>query len=144
MSFIDIKLSESTETELSAQQVAFLEAAAVHMGLDLVGDADVQLAEDAGLISINLAESTRTIVRMSKQDKLKGLVMTSALSLAQSKNDPLYVKFAKISKIRMALKKQILKKYAGKATTTAREILRNVGKKSASPADIGAPAKDTV
>lgn len=136
----NLPVQENAEDQvtLSPEETTFLEETALLLGLE---------AEDAGEIELALTEAAmpaRTIIRLSKQDKLKGLTMTSALTIAQQKKDPLYVKFAKFSKLRWNLKQQILKKYRGAATVTAREILRNVGKRGASPADMGQPAKNTV
>ena len=136
---LDLNFGASEEAiDLPADKVAFLEQVAIATGLT---------AEDAGELDMAINEAAmpaRTIIRLSKIDKLKGLTMTSALTIAQQKKDPLYAKFAKFARLRYQLKQQILKKYRSQATVTARDILRNVGKRQNSPADMAAPAKDTV
>lgn len=140
---LDINFGVSEEAiDLPADKIAFLENTAIASGLTVEDAAELEIAISEGLNEA--AAPARTIIRLSKIDKLKGLTMTSALTLAQQKKDPLYAKFAKFARLRFQLKQQILKKYRGQATVTAREILRNVGKRQNSPADMGAPAKDTV
>lgn len=76
-----------------------------------------------------LAEAAN-IVRLNRQAKLSSLTMRSALVLAQQKKDPLFAKYARAAMLKRSIRAIIAKKYGSQATTTARKLLANAGKRN--------------
>ena len=70
----------------------------------------------------------RSIVRLNKIDRMKGLVSTSAIAHARQNDDRLYTDLEKAYKRIRVLKAKIRKKYRSKAVTTAKELMKNAGK----------------
>ena len=62
-------------------------------------------------------------VKVSKRDKIDRLQGSKSMQLAKEKNDPVYKKYVKYNKKRIALKKKIMSKYGTKARTIARETI---------------------
>jgi len=84
-------------------------------------------SEDLALVEEVLSEQ-KTVVRLSKEDRMKRLVATSSIAIARQEGDKLYHDLEKTQKRLRAIRERIYKKYKGKATTTARELMKNVGK----------------
>lgn len=62
-----------------------------------------------------------TLVRLSKKDDLIRRETMVAMQLAKEKNDPLWRKFVKNTKIRNSLKEQIKRKYGNQSTRIAKK-----------------------
>ena len=84
-------------------------------------------SDDLALVEEVLSEQ-KTIVRLSKEDRMKRLVATSSIAIARQEGDKLYKDLEKTQKRLRTIRERIYKKYKGKATTTARELMKNVGK----------------
>ena len=81
--------------------------------------------EAAGALS-----EQKNVVRLNRQAKLSSLTMRSALVIAQQRKDPLFAKYAKAAELKRRFRGLIAKKYGAQATSTARKLLANAGKRN--------------
>ena len=81
--------------------------------------------EAAGALS-----EQKNVVRLNRQAKLSSLTMRSALVIAQQRKDPLFAKYAKAAELKRRFRGLIAKKYGTQATSTARKLLANAGKRN--------------
>ena len=81
--------------------------------------------EAAGALS-----EQKNVVRLNRQAKLSSLTMRSALVIAQQRKDPLFAKYAKAAEMKRRIRAIIAKKYGTQATSTARKLLANAGKRN--------------
>ena len=95
----------------------------------------ILVSEEEAAVLDKFAEATglteqQNIVRLNKQAKLSSLTMRSALIIAQQKKDPLFAKYAKAAEVKRRIRAIIAKKYGTQATSTARKLLANAGKRN--------------
>jgi hypothetical protein len=112
---------------LSEEAEEVLMNVAEHLGL-LVTEEELAVI-DKMLDGRPLSE-VANIVRLNKQSKMSGLVVRSALVIAQQKKDSLFAKYAKAAELKRKIRALIVKKYSGQATITARKLLAQAGKRN--------------
>jgi len=62
-----------------------------------------------------------SVIKRTKQDKLKALAGKLALQIAKEQKDPLYAKYEKMRSLYLKYKNQIIEKYSAKAMAAARK-----------------------
>ena len=120
--------ADNTSVALSEQAQGVLFEVAKNLGLLVTMEESAALG---ALMDLQGALSEqKNIVRLNRQAQLDSLTVRAALVLAQQHKDPLFARYAKAAKLRRQFRAQILKKYSGKAHTTARHLLANAGHKN--------------
>ena len=113
---------------LSEQAEEAIYQMAEAMGI-LVSEEEAAILDKFAEAAGPLAEQ-QNIVRLNKQAKLSSLTMRSALVIAQQRKDPLFAKYAKAAELKRRFRGLIAKKYGTQATSTARKLLANAGKRN--------------
>ena len=113
---------------LSKQAEEAIYQMAEAMGI-LVSEEEAAILDKFAEAAGPLAEQ-QNIVRLNKQAKLSSLTMRSALVIAQQRKDPLFAKYAKAAELKRRFRGLIAKKYGTQATSTARKLLANAGKRN--------------
>ena len=134
---------ESFDQWSAEDQDVLLAMSAVHMleTADMEGlDADEEFTLDdledmveQGEISEKyahyVAESTRNVVKLSKESKFAALARRAIMMLAKKANDAEYKKYSKYRKLMKESEKKLMKKYGGsKAKSFARKMITNAKK----------------
>jgi hypothetical protein len=122
---------QEEEVVLSEQHEQVLYEIARSMGF-LVhqeeADALLSVMTDAEARGAQALTEVKSIVRLNRQAKLDGLIMHSALVIAQHQHDPLFQKYAQAAEVKRRIRGIIVRKYNAKAQQTARKLLANAGK----------------
>ena len=113
---------------LSKQAEEAIYQMAEAMGI-LVSEEEAAILDKFAEAAGPLAEQ-QNIVRLNKQAKLSSLTMRSALVIAQQRTAPLFAKYAKAAELKRRFRGLIAKKYGTQATSTARKLLANAGKRN--------------
>lgn len=100
--------------------------------------------EDTYVVNENKGFTQRgNVVTKTKEARMNWLKMRSALAMAKSKNDPIYRKLCKFSKLRRQYIDLLTRKYAAGANKKAKELIRQYKSNSGNVFD-KTPAKNHI